>query len=67
VDDLPVHPDFKRQYYFIGAEYKPTPYACFYTGYRFSNSANSLGLDALNVFTLGIRLDVSRTWERKIF
>ncbi|MGA9238779.1 hypothetical protein [Robiginitalea sp.] len=33
----------------------------------FSNSTNSLGLEAATVFTLGIRLDVSRSWNRKIF
>lgn len=67
VDDLPFDPDFEREFYIIGAEFKPTRYAYFYTEYRFSNSTSSLGLDASNVYTLGIRLDVSRTWERKIF
>ncbi len=66
VDDLPIDPDFERQFYIVGAEYKPTKYAYFYAEYRFSDSTSSLGLDASNVFTLGIRLNVSRTWERKI-
>lgn len=66
VDNLPIDPDFERQFYIVGAEYKPTQYAYFYAEYRFSNSTSSLGLDASNVFTLGLRLNVSRTWQRKI-
>lgn len=64
VDNFSFDEDFERQFYIIGGEFKPTKFAYFYAEYRYSNSTNSLGLDALNVFTLGIRLDISRTWER---
>lgn len=67
VDKLPVDEDFERQFYILGAEFKPTRFAYFYTEYRHSNSTSSLGADPSNVFTLGVRLDISRTWQRRIF
>jgi len=64
VEGLPVSQEFKRQFYMIGAEYKPSRFAYFYAEYRYGKGINSFGIEALDVFTLGLRLDFSRAWEK---
>ena len=62
---LPVSQEFKRQYYMVGAEYKPSRFAYLYAEYRNGKGINSFGIEALDVFTLGIRLDLQRSWEKR--
>ncbi|MDX1333781.1 MAG: porin [Robiginitalea sp.] len=66
VEGLPVSQDFKRQYYMVGAEYKPSRFAYLYAEYRYGKGINSFGIEALDVFTLGIRLDLRRSWEKML-
>ncbi len=64
VSGLPVSQDFKRQFYMIWAEYKPWHFAYFYAEYWYGKGINFLGVEALDVFTLGIRMDLQRSWEK---
>ena len=66
VAGLPVSQEFKRQFYMIGAEYKPSRFAYLYAEYRYGKGINSFGIEALDVFTLGIRLDLQRSWEKRL-
>ena len=65
VEGLPVSQEFKRQFYMIGAEYRPSRFAYLYAEYRYGKGINSFGIEALDVFTLGIRLDLRRSWEKR--
>ena len=64
VEGLPISGDFKRQFYMIGGEYKPSRFAYLYAEFRFGKGINSFGIDAPDVFTLGIRLDLQRSWAK---
>ncbi|MDM9630093.1 porin [Robiginitalea aurantiaca] len=64
VEGLPISDDSKRLFYMIGAEYKPSRFAYLYSEYRFGTGVNSFGVTAPDVFTLGIRLDLQRSWEK---
>ncbi|MEJ2583709.1 MAG: porin [Robiginitalea sp.] len=66
VEDLPLSGDFKRQFYIIGAEYKPSRFAYIYAEYRYGKGVNSFGVEAQDVFTLGIRVDLQRSWEKML-
>jgi len=66
VEGLPLSPDFERQYYILGAEYKPSRFAYLYAEYRYGEGINNLGIEAPDVFTLGIRLDLQQSWAKTL-
>ena len=64
IENLPVDQNSRGEWYIFGAEFIPSRFAYFYGEYRYSNSINQFGVKAFSVFTLGIRVDVQRTWEK---
>ena len=63
-EDLPIYQGFKTEYYVLGMEFKPLAHAYFYAEYRLSQGRSSNGLSQFDVFTLGLRFDLERTWSR---
>jgi len=66
VEELPVDPGFDVNYFVFGAEFKPSRFATVYSELRLTDSKNQLGITDSDVFTLGIRLDLKRSYESYI-
>ena len=66
VENLPLDQDFERQFYMIGAEYKPSRFAYLYAEYRYGTGINSFGVEAPDVFTFGIRVDLQQSWAKTL-
>ncbi len=63
-EGLPIYQEFERQFFLLGLEYRPLKAAYFYSEYRIANGENPLGIGYFNVFTVGLRIDLERTWSR---
>ncbi|WP_053978050.1 porin [Mangrovimonas xylaniphaga] len=62
----PVVDGFKIEDLILGAEYRPLKRAYFYSEYRISNGRSSLGVKDYDVFTIGIRINIEKTYKTKI-
>lgn len=62
----PISSGFKTEDFILGLEYRPLNRAYFYSEYRISNGKTSLGVEQFNVFTIGIRINIEKTYRTKI-
>ena len=66
-DSVHLPENFSKLFYLLGAQYQFIKFASVYSEYRYNdNSVNGLGIDRLNVFMVGLRIDFNRTWSRNI-
>lgn len=66
-DNVHLPEDFSKRYYLLGAQYQFIKFASVYSEYRYNdNSVNGLGIERLNVFVVGLRIDFGRTWSRNV-
>jgi len=66
-DSVHLPENFSKRFYLLGAQYQFIKFASVYSEYRYNdNSVNGLGIDRLNVFMVGLRIDFNRTWSRNI-
>lgn len=61
-----LDPDFKRNDCIVGVSYHPFNFVQIYSEQRFSMGKTSLGEREKSVFTLGLRIDLSKTFSKKI-
>lgn len=68
VTALPLNERFQTEYYVIGMEYRPVNNAYFYSEFRIhtDNNRDHLGVRDLDVLTLGLRIDLERTFAKSI-
>ncbi|MEJ2006180.1 MAG: hypothetical protein P8X57_14720, partial [Cyclobacteriaceae bacterium] len=66
VNNLPIDNEYDRQDFIIGGEFRPTKYAYFYSEWRISNGTDAFGFEDTDVFTMGVRLDLNRTYSKYI-
>jgi len=64
--EKPISEDYQREYIVLGIEYRPVPTAYFYSEFRISSGKTALGLDELDVLTMGLRIDVDRLVTKTI-
>lgn len=65
-DDLPIHPDYHTENYLMGMEYHPNKLAYFYAEARLDQGFDSRGNKLPNVFTFGLRIDLSHEGKKII-
>jgi len=58
--------DFKTSNIILGLEYKPTKRAYFYAEGRLTNGKDVFGLPVTDVLTLGLRIELDKTFSNKI-
>ncbi|PTX41456.1 putative porin [Christiangramia gaetbulicola] len=64
LNDLPLQGEFNTRDIVFGAEFKPTKRAYLYGEYRIAAGDSRLELRETDVFTLGIRIDLSNTYSK---
>nr|WP_255610531.1 porin [Robertkochia sp. 3YJGBD-33] len=64
--NLPLHPDFKTLHFIAGMEYRPFQLSYFYTEYRHARGYDQFGISNPDLFTLGIRIDISHRAKKNI-
>ncbi len=64
LSDLPAQGKFNTRDIIFGAEFKPTRRAYLYGEYRISNGDSRIEIRETDVFTLGIRVDLSNAYSK---
>lgn len=64
--EQPIAPGYKRNFLILGLEYRATKPAYLYAEQRISNGKTVLGTNEFDVFTLGIRIDIARTFSKTL-
>ncbi|MCJ7933854.1 MAG: porin [Chryseobacterium sp.] len=59
-----VYPGFKKNDFIIGVSYHPVKFVQIYSEQRFSAGKTSIGENEKSVFTLGLRIDLSKKFSR---
>lgn len=62
--EQPIADGYKKNFIILGLEYKPTKLAYLYAEQRISNGKTALGTKEFDVFTVGIRIDINRTFSK---
>ncbi|WP_207909190.1 porin [Pedobacter sp. ok626] len=63
---LPVHKNFKRNDFIVGIAYQPLKFVQFYSEQRISTGKNAVGEQEKSVFTLGMKIDVSKKFNKVV-
>lgn len=63
---LPVDKAFGRNDFIIGLSYQPLKYVFIYTEQRISTGKSAMGEREKSVFTLGIKIELSKSFKKKI-
>lgn len=63
---LPIYNKFTRQYVIAGTEYKPMANVFFYSEARLSLGKNQSGIRDADVFLIGLKIDVNRSFKKSI-
>ena len=66
-DQFLIDPDFRTEYYVLGAEFHPLEKGYFYTEMRLDKSVDANGIKGFSVFTLGLRYDFSWKVEQDFY
>lgn len=61
-----VHRGFKRNDFIIGISYQPVKFVQIYTEQRLSTGKNAIGEKEKSVFTLGMKIDVSKKFNKVV-
>ncbi|MEQ7799370.1 porin [Pedobacter sp. ASV1-7] len=63
---LPIHNRFKRNDFIVGIAYLPLKFVQLYSEQRISTGKNAVGEQEKSVFTLGIKIDVSKKFNKVV-
>ena len=63
-EGLPISPKFKSRDYIFGVEYHTSRLSYLYSEYRIERGFNFIGASSPDVFTLGLRIDLSHEGEK---
>lgn len=66
VENIIIDKNFRRSDFITGLEYYPMKYVQLYTEQRISFGKNYVGKKEQSVFTLGMKLDLSRQFNKKL-
>lgn len=63
---LPLNDRFKTQDAILGFEYRPSRFTFIYSEFRFANSEDAIGVADEDVFTIGIKIQADRIFNKTI-